>query len=121
MLRETSEDGADSAGEGLRLWLVLPARTTVVDPHKAAPEEPDTLSSSPFPQLSQFVSTEWRESQSKQIMLTPLSRWHLASEAGGTLPSSLLSRQLAPNRLGAGMLPAFEGSKAHSPFLCATE
>lgn len=80
MLRETSEDGANSAGEVSAAWL-WPART----PTKLFLGSQRPLSSSPFPQLSQFVSTEWRESQSKQITLTPLSRWHLASVARGTL------------------------------------
>lgn len=72
------------------LWPMPPARTTVVTPLPATHPKlllrsQPPLSSSPFPQLSQFVSTEWRELQSKQITFTTLSRRHLASEAGRTL------------------------------------
>lgn len=47
MLRETSEDGANSAGEVSAAWL-WPARTTVVNAHKAVPGEPAASQQQPI-------------------------------------------------------------------------
>jgi hypothetical protein len=62
-------------------------------------------SNSPFPRINQFVSTEGRELQSKQIMPAPLSRRHLACRAQSIGRAFLPALLLAMTGLGGSCSP----------------